>query len=51
VVLLVAAGIEIVDEELAYLLQVPAKKCGMVYSHFATGLKSFCFSHSRTGRS
>ena len=33
VVLLVAAGIEVVYEELAHLLQVPTKKCGVVYSH------------------
>jgi hypothetical protein len=33
VVLLVAAGIEVVYEELAHLFQVPTKKCGVVYSH------------------
>ena len=46
-----AAGIEVVYEELAHLLQVPAKKCGVVYSHFTFVVKSLCFSHSRTGRS
>ena len=51
VVLLVTTCIEVADEELAHLLQIPTKKCGVVNSHFAAGVKSLCFSHSRTGRS
>ena len=42
VVLLVAAGIEVVDEELAHLLQVPAKKRGVVYSHIYFSSSGCC---------
>ena len=42
-----------VSEQIKVLhpFQVKTVQCNVLYSHFAVGLKSLCFSHSRTGMS